>query len=182
MLTWLVLRLPAGITVASDGLGTDLMRSMYSQHITAIVYRALAYAEANAPTAARSGFIGPGAALDALQVVGKLLAEVRQDVLIVDPYMDSKIFTDFAPMSPAGATLRLLADSFSTKPEAVRPGMERWRQQFGSARPVEVRLSPPSKRCASAGARTAKSFSDPELAKMKVDCYEQIWTSSTPVT
>jgi hypothetical protein len=118
-------------------------RAMSAQTIAATLYRALAFAEANAPTASRGGFIGPGAALDALQVVGKVLGEARVDVLIVDPYMDSKVFTDFAPMAPATAAVRLLADSFSTKPEAVRPAMTRWRTQFGATRPIEVRLSVP---------------------------------------
>jgi hypothetical protein len=60
----------AGITVASDGL-TSVLREQNAQQITAVVFRALAFAETNAPTAARGGFVGVGAALDALQVIGR---------------------------------------------------------------------------------------------------------------
>ena len=50
-------------------------REMYAHQISATVFRALAFAKANAPSAARGGFVGVGAALDALQVVGKILAQ-----------------------------------------------------------------------------------------------------------
>jgi len=194
---------PITITVASDSLhSVGPLRDYNAQQISAAVYRALAFAEANAPTASRGGFIGPGAALDALQVVGKVLGEVKQDVLIVDPYMDSKVFTDFAPMAPKTATVRLLADSSSTKPEAVRPAMTRWRTQFGAVRPIEVRLSAPralhdrlifadrtkvwsltqSLKDLAARSPALAQLLDPDLAKMKVAFYEQVWTEAPPVT
>jgi hypothetical protein len=155
-----------------------------------------------APTVpARGGFVAPGAALSALQVVGKILAEVRGDVLIVDPYMDLKVFTDFAPLAPACAAVRLLTDSHSTNPDTLRPGLERWQKQFGSSRPIEVRLSRPRalhdrlifgdgslvwsitqslKDLATRSAASAQQL-DPEFARMKVDFYEPIWTTSAPL-
>jgi hypothetical protein len=60
-----------------------------------VIFRALAIVEARAPASSRSGFVGVQQGLDALHMVGRLLSEVRRDVLIVDPYMDSKVFTDF---------------------------------------------------------------------------------------
>jgi hypothetical protein len=92
---------PISFSVASDALHSSL-RDLNAQQISAIVYRAFAFAEANAPSSARGGFVGVHQDLDALQVVGKLLAEARQDLLIVDPYMDSKVFTDFGPTAPLG--------------------------------------------------------------------------------
>jgi hypothetical protein len=188
-------------TLACDGL-IGVLRQQNAQQISAIVFRALAYAEANAPAAARGGFVGVGAALDALQVVGKLLAEARTDALIVDPYMDSKVFTDFATTAPQDVTVRLLADSAYTKVEAVRPAITRWKQQFGAARPLEVRLSAPRAlhdrlifadgTAAWSLTQSLKDFAarspalaqrlDPDLAKMKIEFYEQVWTSATPVT
>ena len=190
-----------GITVASDGLN-GFLREQNAQQIAAVVFRALAYAEANAPTAARGGFIGVGAALDALQVVGKVLAEAKRHALIVDAYMDSRVFTDFAPTAAQGVSVRLLTDSFYTKPDALIAGMTRWRQQFGAARPIEVRLSAPralhDRLIVADGAlvwsltQSLKDFAsrspalvqrvDPDLAKMKLEFYEQVWTVSTPLT
>jgi len=192
---------PITFRVASDSLNTSL-REWNAHQIGAIVFRALAHAEANAPTSARGGFVGVHQDLDALQVVGRLLAEARQDLLIVDPYMDSKVFTDFGPTGPENVPLRLLTDSHYTRVEAVRPAMLRWIQQFGAARPVEVRL---------AAARTLhdrlifadrskvwsltqslKDFAarspalaqrlDPGAAQMKIDFYERVWTLATSVT
>jgi hypothetical protein len=188
-------------SVASDSLNS-VLRDMNAQQIVTIVYRALAFAEAQAPTSARGGFVGVRQDLDALQVVGRLLSEARQGVLIVDPYMDSKVFTDFGPTAPQGVALRLLTDSHYTRIEAVRPAMLRWIQQFGTTRPIEVRLSAPralhDRIIFADGAlawsltQSLKDFAarspalaqrvDPEIAKMKVEFYEHVWTSATPVT
>jgi len=190
----------AAITVASDGL-TNVLREQHAQQIAGIVFRAMAFAEANA-AAERGGFVGVGTALDVLQVVGKLLAEVRKDALIVDPNINSSVFTDFAPTAPEGAGIRILADGFFTEPEALRPATVRWKQQFGVARPLEVRLSAPRAlhdRLVFADGTKVWSLShplkdfaarlptlaqrlDPDLAKMKVDFYEQVWASATPVS
>jgi hypothetical protein len=109
---------------------TSMARDLNAQTISATVYRALGTAEARAPSAVRGGFIAVGAALDALQVIGKVLSESKREVLIVDAYMDSKVFTDFAPTAGTGVSVRLLSDSFSTKMDALRPGMTRWVQQL----------------------------------------------------
>jgi hypothetical protein len=194
---------PVTLTVASDGLNAPgTMREMYAQQIQAVVFRALAFAEARAPTAARGGFIGIQQHLDALQAVGRILGEARRDVLIVDPYMDSKVFTDFAQTAPPTVAIRLLTDSFYTKAEAVRPAMLRWIQQFGADRPIEVRLSTPralhdrlifadrtsawslSQSLKDIAARSPASAQrlDAEVAAMKVGFYEQVWAAATPVT
>jgi hypothetical protein len=180
---------------------TSMARDLSAQTISAIVFRALGAAEGRAPSAARGGFVGVGAALDALQVVGKVLAEAKHDALIVDAYMDSKVFTDFAPTAPAIVSVRLLSDSFSTKPDALRPGMTRWAQQFPT-RPIEVRLAPPralhdrlivaDKKLAWTLTQSLKDFAnrspalvqrvDAQMASLKIDFYEQLWTKATPVT
>jgi hypothetical protein len=193
---------PFSFTTASDGLNNSIMRDLYAHQISAIIFRALAFTEAKAPTSARGGFVGVHQDLDALQVVGKLLAEARQGVLIVDPYMDAKVFTDFGPTAPLGATVRLLTDSHYTRVEAVRPAMLRWIQQFGATRPIEVRLSAPrtlhDRLIFADGTmvwsltQSLKDFAgrspalaqrlDPDPAKMKIDFYEGVWAAATPVT
>jgi len=187
--------------IASNNLSEPVVREMNAQTISATVYRALATAESNAPTAARGGFIGVGAALDAMQVVGRVLAKATQDALIVDAYMGSKVFTDFAPTAPQGVSVRLLTDSFYTKPEALRPGMTRWKQQFGGARPLEVRSSKPRAlhdRLIVADGTLVWSLTqslehiadrspalvqqvDFDLAEKKREFYEKLWTDATPL-
>ena len=179
----------------------SVIREANAQTITAIVYRALAHAEANAPISVRGGYVGVRADLDALQVVSSLLAEARRSALVVDPHMDSKVFTDFGPALREGVAMRLLADGLHTKLSAVQPALLRWKTQFGSARPIQVRLSTPRalhdrliiadgtkawllsqslKDFASRSPAVAQRL-DPELAEMKIGFYESVWAAATPV-
>ena len=194
----------ASITAASNALTSSegSYREYWAQTIRATVYRALADAEAKAPTAARGGFIGIGAALDALQVVGQVFASAKQDILVIDPYVDSKLFTDFGPTASVGLPLRVLTDIFYSKREAMLPSVTRWNQQFGTSRPLEVRLTAPralhDRLILVDGTRawtltqSLKDFAnrspalvqrvDPDLSAMKRDFYEQLWGTSTPLT
>jgi hypothetical protein len=110
--------------------------------ISAVVQRALAVAELRAPAAAQGAFIPAGNAFDALAAIGKVLAQAGHDLLIVDPYMDEKVLTDFAPLAAEDVTLRLLADQQHHKP-TLKPAVTRWQAQYGAARPLEARLAAP---------------------------------------
>lgn len=187
--------------MACNNLNIVGLRETNAQTIEAIVFRALASAEARAPSAARGGFVGKGAALDALQVIGSVLAQARRDLCIVDPYMDSKVFTDFAPTSAPTVAVRLLSDSHYTKPDAVRPAMSRWRQQFPN-RFIEIRLAAPRAlhdrliladgQLAWSLTQSLKDFAnrspalvqkvDSDIAAMKIEFYDQVWRAAIPVT
>jgi hypothetical protein len=189
------------LTVASDNL-KGLLRDGNSHQITAIVYRALATAEANAPAAARGAFIGIGAEFDALKAIGEVLKQANQNVLIVDAYLDEKALTDFAPLAPENVRIRLLSDRASAKMSSLQPAAERWTKQFGTNRPLELRLSAPRALhdrliVADDGVgvwsltQSLKDFAgrspalvqkvDTELAGAKVDFYMQLWNTSTPI-
>ena len=187
--------------VACNSLNSVGMRESNAQTIEAIVFRALAWAEARAPSAVRGGFVGKGAALDALQVIGSVLTQAHRDLCIVDPYMDSKVFTDFAPTADVAVAIRLLSDSHYTKPETLRPAMTRWRQQFPD-RLIEVRLTSPRAlhdrlivadgKFAWTLTQSLKDFAnrspalvqkvDPDMAAMKIAFYDQLWAGATRVT
>jgi hypothetical protein len=188
------------LSLSANNLDSSI-RDSHVQTIKAIVFRALAQAEANAPSAARGGFVGVGAPLDALQVIASILAQARQDVLIVDPYMDSKVLTDFAPSTAAGVSLRLLSDGFYTKPAVLVPAMTRYRQQF-TGRSIEIRLTAPrvlhdrlivaDRASAWTLTQSLKDFAnrspalaqkvDSDLAQKKIEFYEQVWGGAAPVT
>ena len=189
-----------GIDSASETLGADY-RSGDDRRIAAIVYRALAFAEAQAPAAARGGVVAVGEGFTAVQVISKVLAEAHHDALIIDPYMDGKVFTDFAPLAPAGVLVKLLSDSFSTKAILLMPLVTRWAQQFGSTKPIEVRLSAPRAlhdrliildgTLVYSVTQSLKDFAgrspalvqrvDQDLAKLKVDHYNTEWAASSIV-
>ncbi|MEB2352831.1 MAG: hypothetical protein OZ924_15640 [Burkholderiaceae bacterium] len=186
------------LRVAADHL-VGVLRGGYAHQIAAIVHRALARVEALVPAAMLGVFIPVGAQFDALQAVGKVLREAKSDVLIVDPYMDARVLTDFAPMVPEGVGIRLLNDSFSTKPEVILPSAERWRTQYGVARPLEVRQSQPralhdrlifvdhetvwslTQSLKNFAARSPASVVQivGEAAPLKIDAYQYIWDGSS---
>jgi hypothetical protein len=112
------------------------------QQIRALLYTALAKAEMNAPTAAKGSFIPAGNAFDALTAIAGVLRECRGSVLVVDPYMDAVVLTDFLPMVSEGIPLRLLASNKQANaglPEAVN----RWKDQYAQVRPMQLRLASP---------------------------------------
>jgi hypothetical protein len=112
------------------------VRKLYS-----ILYRQLAAAELNAPAASQGAFIPAGNAFDAMNAFSKAASGARKYLLIVDPYMDEKTLTDFAPTAPEGISIRLLADKANVK-QTLGPAASRWVTQFGAVRPLSVRLTP----------------------------------------
>ena len=68
-----------------------VLREANAHTIAVIVHEALAKAELNAPATAQGSFIAAGSTFDAFAAVGKVLAEAKTDVLMVDPYADEKV-------------------------------------------------------------------------------------------
>jgi hypothetical protein len=114
----------------------------YAQAITVVLYRILAKAELEAPVSARGSFIPAGNPFDALASVGKVFGTAKNDLLLVDPYMNEKILTDFCALAPEGVTLRILSDQNNYK-QSLIPAVQRWSEQYKGSRPVEARLAPP---------------------------------------
>ena len=100
----------ASFHAAMSGLTHPAMRYRAGEDIVLVLYRALATAELRAPVSAQGTFIPAGNSFDAFAAVGKVLAPATGDVLIVDPYLDEKALTDFAPLVHEGVSIRLLAD------------------------------------------------------------------------
>jgi hypothetical protein len=120
---------------------SSAIRGINARTIASIVHAALAKAELNAPAAAQGAFIAAGHTFDAFTAVGKVLATAKSDLLMVDPYADEKLLTDYAILAPEKVTIRVLADQEDHK-KSLKPAAERWVQQIGSARPLSVRLVP----------------------------------------
>ena len=116
------------------------LRESFKQRIAAILHRALAQAELEAPVSARGAFIMVDSPLDAFASVGKVMQLAKRDILIVDPYMDEKVVTDFAALAPDNVRVRLMTDGADHKP-SFKPAVERWHQQFPT-RALEARLAP----------------------------------------
>lgn len=187
------------LKVATD----QLIRMQGSQghgEIRAILYRALAAAELDAPASEQGAFIAAGNELDAYAAISKVIASAKRELLVVDPYMDGKALTDFLPSADEAVRLRVLADEASAKPTLV-PAAERWRTQFPETRQLEVRLAPArslhdrlivvDEGEAWSLTQSLKDFAsrahgsilkvDPETAVLKIGAYIDHWNAARPI-
>lgn len=112
------------------------------QAVMLALYKALAVAELNAPASAQGTFIPASNEFDAFAAITKVLQSGTRDVLIVDPYMDETILTEFGGSVPDAVSLRLLSDQ-STVKASLAPASRAWAGQHGASRPLAVRLAPP---------------------------------------
>ncbi len=146
-----------------------------------------------APPEAAGAFIPAGDGLDAYAAISKILKTATEDVLIVDPYMDDTVLTEFAAAVPEGVMLRLLSDEKSHKP-TLEPAAKRWVEQYGDGRPLSVGLAPPrslhdraifiDQRTAWTLTQSLKDFAArshaeivraDDTAELKIEAYEAIW-------
>jgi hypothetical protein len=129
------------LRVATENLD-GMLRARNAQTIRAIVQRALVNAERNVPPPMQGAFIVANNAFDAFAAVRKVLANAEAEVLLVDPNADGKALTDVAVLAPDQVAVRLLADRARRK-KTLTNASRRWRQQFGSLRPLFVHLADP---------------------------------------
>jgi hypothetical protein len=182
-------------TTAVDNLRSAAWSSALSQ-IFQIMYRAMGHCELHLPAGSAGSFVPVGNAFDAFTALTKIFEGAKFDVLIVDPYMDQAALVDFGLAVPEGVQLRLLADTSDHK-ATLKPAAEKWISQYGESRPLSVRLASSKslhdraifidKREAWTITQSLKDFAKrapaeivraDSIATLKVDAYEQIWTSS----
>ncbi|MNQ61802.1 hypothetical protein D3C85_761230 [compost metagenome] len=184
-------------SVKSTGLSSlPGMQRQQRSALMVIAYRALAALERRMPTESAGEFIHPGNVFDAYSAISKVLSSATEDLLIVDPYMDEMILTEYGSSVRPGVVVRLLADQGTYK-QSLLPALARWRQQHGETRPTELRLAPPRRLhdraifvdCAHAWTLTQsiKDFAKRSpghisradaIAHEKREAYEAIWTES----
>lgn len=189
--------LQAEISLAIDGLKYPDRIERF-QTIMVTLYKALAAAELKAPPGAQGAFIPVGNSFDAFSAVAKILGSATKDVLLVDPYMDDSVLTDFGGSVADGISLRFLTDQATVKPN-LAPAASRWKAQYPT-RPLSVRLASPRTLhdraifVDNAQAWTVtQSLKDlakrspaeivraDDTAPLKIAAYETIWLSATIV-
>jgi hypothetical protein len=183
-----------------DLLRADFDRAREAAKVGFMFFRALGRSELAAPAASQGAFISAGNVFDAQLEIGKLLTNAKQEVWIIDPYMDEKALTDFAILGPENIAIRLLTDEATYKP-TLPSASQRWTQQYGSRRPLQTRLSSPRKlhdrlliidtkdiwlltQSLNAFAVRAPASivrADQEMTKLKLVAYEDIWGASTVI-
>ncbi|HEY8084311.1 MAG TPA: hypothetical protein VIE69_01760 [Methylophilaceae bacterium] len=175
-------------------------RNHAAQEIYAIVYRAFGLAELKAPAGADGSFIPVGSSFDAFAAISKLLQSAARDVLIVDPFLDATVLTDFATAVHEKVSLRLLADKSEHKSSLI-PAARRWTAQYGETRPLALRLAEPrmlhdraifidgitaytltQSLNAFAKRSPAEIVRADDTAALKIAAYEEIWSHSQDTT
>jgi hypothetical protein len=170
------------------------------QEIKLSLYRAISRLERRVPEGVVGSFIPTGNSFDAFAAFRKIVSQAKKDVLIVDPYMDESVLTDFVPVTPDGIAARLLADGFHAKPP-LQVAARKWIEQHKNARPLELRLSPDRAlhdRAIFIDSSTAwtltqslKDFAKRspgefiaagDTASLKIAAYEDIWSKSRPAS
>jgi hypothetical protein len=185
--------------VAVNGLTAGTGRRATSfQKLMVILHKALALAELRCPPGVQGAFIPAGSPLDAFQAVAKILRTATKDILIIDPYLDHTVLTDFCPAAPEKVMLRLLADEKAVRPD-LEPAGRRWKEQH-PARPVEIRLASPRTlhdraflidgQRAWTVTQSLKDFATrahgeivraEDIAVLKIAAYEDIWSRARQI-
>ncbi|MCK1629666.1 phosphatidylserine/phosphatidylglycerophosphate/cardiolipin synthase family protein [Bradyrhizobium sp. 162] len=175
-------------------------RDWFKGEVQRILYRALAVVEMELPAPATGAFIPAGNAFDALKAIQRIFDLAQKEVLVVDPYMDEKILTDFAHLMRERVQIRLLADASAVK-ASLAPAIAAWLKQYGTSRPIVAKLAPKralhdrliaidSARIWTVGqsfrdlaARAPTSFVevDKETAALKMQSYDDIWNAASPL-
>lgn len=169
------------------------------QNIMLSLHKALGVAELRAPPSAQGAFIPVNRRFDAFAAIHKILQSATIDILVVDPYLDETILTEFGGSVPDKVSLRLLADETSVRP-SLAPASKAWAAQHGTQRPLAVRVAGPKslhdrvilvdKAIAWTATQSFKDFakrSPAELvraddtAALKIAAYKSIWTTAQVV-
>jgi hypothetical protein len=172
-------------------------RPWAADEVMRILYRALAAVEMELPAPATGAFIPAGNTFDALKAVQRVFEMATNNILVVDPYLDEKLLTEFALLAPAKIAIRLLTDVGSHK-ASLLPAIKHFKKQYGEERPLTVKaaaakslhdrlVAVDGRRIWTVGqsfnalaARSPTSFVevDPETAALKLSAYAEIWDSA----
>lgn len=168
--------------------------------VKGVLLRTFAIVELIAPAGLQGTYIPAGNAFDALAAISKVFSSASRSLLIVDPYADEKLFTDFLQTVPEAISLQVLSDSATCKP-SFAPAVTRWKAQYTTTRPLEARLAAPrvlhdrliivddakvwivtqSFNALALRAPASVATFDPESSKLKLDAYRDIWNLATPI-
>ncbi|ADL00034.1 hypothetical protein Bresu_0719 [Brevundimonas subvibrioides ATCC 15264] len=156
-----------------------------------------------APTSMRGSFIAGGDTWNGYAALVRLMQTDCDNMLVVDPYLNSSIFTDLAPHAAARVGLRCLAVKRAEYDPGLRASATKWESDPISARVrVEVRYSPPgalhdrlvivdgrevwliSQSFKDIAKRSPASVSkfEGELASDKIEHYETLWQQGEAMT
>ena len=169
------------------------MREGSLDSIIGAVYRAMAALELVAPAATQTTFAA-GKVYDFFNELNKVISSAEASIFIVDPYLDPSVFDQYLNSRGADVTVRLLLNKDA---DSIKPAAEKYTQQFGPV--LEVRKSKAihdriifidgyvcwatgqSLKDAAKAKPTYLVALAPDVVSDKLQSYEDIWATATPV-
>lgn len=154
------------------------------------------------PEESRGTFIPAGETWNGYAAIIKLIQTAKHNLLVVDPYLNSTIFTEFAPHSLIQMKSRFLTTKRPENDAGLQASSTKWASDEISQRhPVEVKYAPSgtlhdrliiiddkevwliSQSFKDIAKRSPATVSkvDGEMSAMKTDHYERLWLDSTPI-
>jgi hypothetical protein len=168
------------------------------QIISSMILQCLAKLELSVAPDAQGSFIHVGQSLDAYKALTQIFARAKQSLLIVDPYMDGSLVTDFLIGVDSNVSILLLSDKSTYKPDLI-VASKKWRTQFQGSRPIELKLADDrtlhdrlivvDNSVVWTVTQSFKDFAkrspasvlkvDEDTAALKIQAYETVWNQST---
>jgi len=154
------------------------------------------------PNAAQGAFIPGGSDWNGFAALAKIIQPHCDNQLLVDPYLDSSLFFDLAPLSGARQRMRALTVRRDSLNSALEAAARKWAaSERGQALPVDVRyaaardlhdrlividssevwlVSQSFKDIAKKSPASVQK-ADSELTQAKRDHYEEVWRDAQPL-
>lgn len=155
--------------------------------------------ELRIPSALQGAFIPAGDTWNGYAAIVKLIQRECEYLMIVDPYIDIGLYTDFAPLAVASKGVRALTTKRSESHQGLSTMSAKWaRDPISNGRAVAVRYAPKgrlhdrliiidgievwlvSQSLKDIAKRSPASVSraDSELSSMKAQHYSELWSQS----
>lgn len=159
-------------------------------------------AELMAPAASQGGFIPAGDTWKGYAAIVKLVQRDCDELLVVDPYLNSDFFTEFIPHAAAKKTIRGLTTKRTENHPALLATAGKWARDAASKGcPVELRYAPngalhdrliiidghevwlvtQSLKDIAKRSPASVSRAESEVGKLKAQHYDSVWQQSTPL-
>lgn len=167
------------------------------------LYDAFSRIELLVPAAQQGAFIPGGDTWNGYAALVKIMQTECDDLLIVDPYLNSVIYTDLAPHAAARKSIRCLAAKRAEYHQGLLAAAGKWvNDGISTSHPVEVRYAPAgslhdrliiidsvdvwlisqSLKDIAKKSPASVTRAETELGQLKAHHYNDLWSKSEPLT
>lgn len=182
-----------GFKSACDFMSSSFMRDSSITKIFGTLYRAIAKLELLLPSNVDASF-GAGDVYDFFKALNRVIASAEKSIFIIDPYLDSSVFDHYLTSRKSDTTVRLL---LSHNAHTLAPSAQKYIAQNGTVLELSESKSlhdrivfidgyvcwiiGQSLKDAAKAKPTYLVQLPPDVVSEKLNHYESIWDSATPL-